>query len=296
MSADPDVREVGSRIELLLTELRSAADQAVAERAEELVRLLMELYGAGLERVVELVAEGTGPDADPLAPLTGDPLVASLLVLHGLHPVPLEERIHAALEGVRPYLGSHAGGVRYLGVDDDGVVHIRLEGSCDGCASSTITVKYAIENAIMAAAPEVVGIDAEGVADAEGGAPTLYQIGSSRAGEPAAAQPADSWARIEGLRLLPGQSTVVEAASVSILICSVQGSLYAYRDGCPSCGSALEGGTLTGALFACPGCATAYDVRLAGRSPGREELHLDPLPLLPEDGEFKVAVPQSVPS
>lgn len=292
MSAGPDVREVGSRIELLLTELRSAADQAVAERAEELVRLLMELYGAGLERVVDLVAEGGGQHADPLAPLVDDPLVASLLVLHGLHPVPLEERIHAALEGVRPYLGSHAGGVRYLGVDDDGVVHIRLEGSCDGCASSTITVKYAIENAIMAAAPEVVGVDAEGVADA----PTLYQIGSSRAEEPAAAQPADSWARIKGLRLLPGQSTVVDAASVSILICSVQGSLYAYRDGCPACGSALEGGTLDGALFACPGCATAYDVRLAGRSPGREELHLDPLPLLPEDGEFKVAVPQSVPS
>jgi hypothetical protein len=53
-----------------------------------------------------------------LAGLTADPLVESLLLLHGLHPLDVDARIQRALERVRPNLGSHAGGVRYLGVTD----------------------------------------------------------------------------------------------------------------------------------------------------------------------------------
>ena len=48
-------------------------------------------------------------------------------------------------------LASFAIGVCYfvqlLGVDSEGVAHLRLEGSCDGCASSSLTVKSAIEDA-----------------------------------------------------------------------------------------------------------------------------------------------------
>ena len=80
-----------------------------------------------------------GPEA--LERLVEDELVASLLVLHGLHPKDTETRVVEALDEVRPYLGSHAGGVELLGVDPEGVVHLRLEGSCDGCPSSTMTVK-----------------------------------------------------------------------------------------------------------------------------------------------------------
>ena len=53
-----------------------------------------------------------------LAPLADDPLVESLLLLHGLHPLDVDARIQRALDRVRPYLGSHAGGVEYLGVAD----------------------------------------------------------------------------------------------------------------------------------------------------------------------------------
>jgi Fe-S cluster biogenesis protein NfuA len=113
------------------------------------VRLVVELYGAGLERTVELA----GPEVTER--LVEDELVASLLVLHGLHPKDTQTRVVEALDKVRPYLGSHAGGVELLGVDPDGVVHLRLEGSCDGCPSSTQTVKLAIERAIEEAAPEV---------------------------------------------------------------------------------------------------------------------------------------------
>jgi Fe-S cluster biogenesis protein NfuA len=150
-----DLRVVGARIEELLARLRAAGDPAVAETAEEVVRLVVELYGAGLERTVEL----GGPEV--LERLVEDELVASLLVLHGLHPKDTETRVVEALDQVRPYLGSHAGGVELLGVDPEGVVHLRLEGSCDGCPSSTQTVKLAIERAIEAAAPEVTAVEVE---------------------------------------------------------------------------------------------------------------------------------------
>lgn len=161
----PDQDELGrasARIEELLAELRSSGDEAAADRAEEAIGLLVRLYGAALGRVVDLA----GDDRALLDRFAGDPLVAALMVLHGLHPVPVDQRIHDALDGVRPYLGSHAGGVEYLGLDGDGIVHLRLEGTCHGCPSSLVTVKTAIERAILDAAPEVVAVDVEGVADA----------------------------------------------------------------------------------------------------------------------------------
>jgi Fe-S cluster biogenesis protein NfuA len=150
-----DLRAVGTRIEELLGRLRDRGDPTTAETAEELVRLVVEFYGAGLERVVELAGE------DVLERLVKDELVASLLVLHDLHPKDTETRVLEALDQVRPYLGSHAGGVELLGVDPEGVVHLRLEGSCDGCPSSTMTVKLAIERAIEEAAPEVTRVEVE---------------------------------------------------------------------------------------------------------------------------------------
>ena len=66
-----------------------------------------------------------------------------------------------ALDEVRPYLVAHGGGVELLGVDD-GVVHLRLEGACNGCPSSALTLKSAVEEAIMRAAPDVERIEAEG--------------------------------------------------------------------------------------------------------------------------------------
>ena len=90
-----------------------------------------------------------------------DELVAHLLLLHGLHPVPVRERVRGALDEVRPYLVAHGGGVELLGVDD-GVVRLRLEGACNGCPSSALTLKLAVEEAIARAAPDVERIEAEG--------------------------------------------------------------------------------------------------------------------------------------
>jgi len=126
------------------------------EIATELVQALLEMYGEGLSRIV---AAGDVP--------VEDELVAHLLLLHGLHPVPVRERVLGALEQVRPYLAAHGGGVELLDVAD-GVVHLRLEGSCNGCPSSAVTLRTAVEEAIARAAPDVERIETEGVAAPSG--------------------------------------------------------------------------------------------------------------------------------
>ena len=157
MPAPQNLRATGDRIEQLLDELQAKADPRSYDRAAELLRLVSELYGAGLARVVELVRE-QAPGL--LASLVDDELVASLLLVHGLHPESLEQRVQGALAQVRPLLSAHAGDVELLGIDSvAGAVQLRLLGSCDGCPSSAVTLQMAVERAITECAPEIVRID-----------------------------------------------------------------------------------------------------------------------------------------
>jgi Fe-S cluster biogenesis protein NfuA len=172
-----------AEIEALLDRLDALPDPAARETATATVQALLALYGDGLGRVVERV----GP-AQARA-LAEDELVAHLLLLHGLHPVPVEQRVREALEGVRPYLGSHGGDVELLGVAD-GIVRLRLQGSCEGCPASAMTLKLAIEEAVLAAAPDVVAVEAEGVDDPANAqllqiecSPALAAAGDGRAAE-----------------------------------------------------------------------------------------------------------------
>ena len=167
-----DVRAAGDRVEALLAELGGLTDAATVAKAEELLRSVVGLYGAGLERVMEIVTE-TGA-AETLRRLTGDDLVSGLLILHDLHPLTTDERVLAALDEVRPYLDLHEGGVELLGVDD-GVVRLRLEGTCHGCPSSQVTVANAIERAVTGAAPEIARVEVGGLAPEP--EPPLLQIG-----------------------------------------------------------------------------------------------------------------------
>lgn len=166
------VRATGDQVETLLSELAAISDAGTRAKAEELVRLLVELYGSALGKVMEIVTESEA--ADVLRRLTADDLVAGLLAVHDLHPLSTEERVRAALDGVRPYLGTHAGGVELLEVGAEGVVRLRLEGTCHGCPSSLVTVRTAIERAVVEAAPEVLRVDVDGMVDAGS---SLLQVG-----------------------------------------------------------------------------------------------------------------------
>jgi Fe-S cluster biogenesis protein NfuA len=157
--APHDLRAIGDRIEQLIDELHATAEPRAADRAEELLRLITELYGAGLARVVDLAREQAPGLMDAFA---GDDLVASLLMAHDLHPHDLEQRVAGALAGVRPLLGGHGGDVELVAVDAAAAsVRLRMLGNCDGCPSSAVTLKSAVERAILDAAPEVLTIEVD---------------------------------------------------------------------------------------------------------------------------------------
>jgi Fe-S cluster biogenesis protein NfuA len=151
-----DLRTTGARIEQLL-DASAAAGPVARQRAEELVRLVVELYGAGLRRLLEIVDEAGGLDETVLERLAGDDLVASLLLVHGLHPYSVEERIERALARQRPLLDAHGGDVRLLGVSG-GVVRLRVYGG-GGCGSAAL--RAAAERAVAEAAPEVARVEVE---------------------------------------------------------------------------------------------------------------------------------------
>jgi Fe-S cluster biogenesis protein NfuA/nitrite reductase/ring-hydroxylating ferredoxin subunit len=287
------VAKVGARVEELLGALKSGGFGPAADAAEELVGLLVGMYGDGLGQIMNVLAEQPGGTA-MIDALADDPLVESLLLLHGLHPLDLDARIQRALDRVRPYLGSHAGGVEYLGVDESGVARLKLEGSCHGCPSSTVTVELAITGAVQEAAPEVTDVVVEGMTAAP--EPALLQIGRRPDDMQQPAGNGVAWVQLPNVGPPSSKPVSAQADGIAVLLCSVRGTLYAYRDACASCGSSLAEGHLDREILTCPGCGTCYNARLAGKGVDDAALHLDPLPLLTDSRGVRVAIPEPVPS
>src|ERR1022692_171397 len=135
-----------ARVQDLQARLDSAPDPATREVAEELVSALVQMYGAGLEQILAgLFAAGEAGERIA-GSLAEDPLVATLLLIHDLHPVPLADRVQGALDSVRPYMESHGGNVELLSLER-GIARIRLQGSCSDCSASSVTLELAIKQA-----------------------------------------------------------------------------------------------------------------------------------------------------
>jgi Fe-S cluster biogenesis protein NfuA/nitrite reductase/ring-hydroxylating ferredoxin subunit len=275
---DRDVRERVARVETLLAEIETDP------RAIGAVQAVVELYGEAFARLVAGV--------DPVE----DELVSHLLLVHDLHPVDVETRVRQALDDVRPYLGSHGGDVELLEVSEEGTVRLRLLGSCDGCPSSSVTLKLAVEGAIEAAAPEITGIEVEEPKGTE----KLIPVSSLRSrlvdepgGQTSSWEPAPELAD-----LAPGAVTVVEAGASAVLVCRLGSELFAYLDRCARCEGSMRGAALSRRLGAavgeavlrCPTCRAHYDARRAGACLDDEALHLVPVPLLTDGGITSMAV------
>lgn len=147
------------RIEELVSRVENCGDLAARAVAKELLQAVLELHGAALERILDAVVE-LPEGAAALGKIAEDELVSGVLSLHGIHPVDVETRVAAALESTRPYLKSHGGDVELAAIED-GVVSVRLQGSCGSCSGSAETLKNAVEAAIYDAAPEVNAVVSE---------------------------------------------------------------------------------------------------------------------------------------
>jgi len=295
--ARDQLQYTGERIDALL-DASGSGGVVARERAEELVRLTADLYGAGIERILDIAYDAGQLNDEVLAALAADELVANLLIVHGLHPYGVDLRVEQALESVRPYLGSHGGDVELLEVTDAGVVRLRLLGSCNGCASSTVTLKLAVEGAIEAAAPEITGIEVQ-EAPAESGASPLIPVSSLRTRLEESETEAATWEPVPALaELAAGAVTTIDVGSTPVLACRLGDDLYAYIDRCARCEASMRGAALSRRLGAavgeavlrCPSCQAHYDVRRAGACLDEEALHISPLPLLTNNGISSVAV------
>jgi Fe-S cluster biogenesis protein NfuA/nitrite reductase/ring-hydroxylating ferredoxin subunit len=289
---DQGLQERVARMETLLGEIEALEDPAARSKAAEVVGVLLDLYGEGLARMMEVVAEGEERE-ETFEAFAGDDLVAHLLLLHGLHPLDLETRVIGALDEVRPYLQSHGGNVELIGIESN-VARLRLEGSCDGCPSSTMTLKLAIEEAIQKAAPDLEGIEAEGVAEPKP-APNFVAGPTLRRKKKKPEENGAAWMAVGEVVLSGGEMLAREISGEPVLFVKLANDLYAYRNLCPGCGQSLEGGNLRVADLGCPGCGRRYDVRRAGRCLDDPGLHLEPVPLLVgEEGTVKIALPSAV--
>jgi Fe-S cluster biogenesis protein NfuA/nitrite reductase/ring-hydroxylating ferredoxin subunit len=269
-----DPEQLIARVQELTGRLEDLEDDSCRELAEELTGAVVQMYGAGLERIVELIHDDETRDR-----LATDELVAGLLMIHDLYPVPLEERVTEALDSVRPYMESHGGNIELLGFED-GVVKLRLEGSCKSCRASSSTLELAVRQALQEAAPDLLGMDVEGVMEEE---PELPGIPL-----PVVINGAPAWHTLD--IPAPELLTATDVDGLSLVVANVDGTLLAYRNSCASCNGELGAGALDGGALECPSCGRRYFLPQAGRSMDDDHLQLQPVPLLREAEAIKVAL------
>jgi Fe-S cluster biogenesis protein NfuA len=147
------------RLDGLLREAERLTDHAARAHLQAVVQALLELHGAGLERLLERVMATENGQA-VIDACAHDEVVSGLLLLHGLHPLDLEARVQQALDQVQPNLREHGGSVVLLDVID-GAVRLRVD-----CNDSTrATMRKTIEEAIWANAPDITSVEIEGLTE-----------------------------------------------------------------------------------------------------------------------------------
>jgi Fe-S cluster biogenesis protein NfuA/nitrite reductase/ring-hydroxylating ferredoxin subunit len=299
--------ELIERVQVLQADLDQISDPRARQVAEDLVGAIVELYGEGMRRIVDTL-ETAGENAAPIRDaMADDGVIASLLLIHDLYPVPLDERVMEALDQVRPYLDSHGGGVELLDVSE-GVARIRLEGSCKTCPASSATLELAVKQALDEVAPDLEGLIVEGLADSEPAPSTGFDLPvlqvSSNGDQEAASKTAQAQAAFnssnggawhslaEADSVAEGRIQSAEVGGATLAVARIDGTLLAFLDCCPSCSSPVAGGTLLGGVLACPECGASYELPRAGLATDGGT-QLDPVPLLADSGGARVALPQT---
>lgn len=255
-----DLDRAVAELETLVETLEREGD----ERALLLLQLVDAIHRPALERIA-----------------AGDlehPLARGLLAMYDL--VPVDEWIQAeeALDAVRPYVDSHGGALELLAVED-GVVRVRLAGACHGCSGSATTLRRGVEAALRERFPGFRRLEAEEPEQPEG---PLLQVASLR-------RPVF----VEALALEAvgaGELHAVAADGVPVLLASVEGEVYAFRNACPVDGLPLEGGRLTGTVLVCPWHNCAFDARTGKRVDDEGERGLAVVPVAVQEGSVLVAV------
>lgn len=270
-----ELNQQSQYIQQLIEEIEALPDPHSRKLMQECIQEILSFYGHGLERMLHIISNGNSAAAkDIYNKLIEDSFITGLLLIHDLHPLDLKTRLYQALEKVKPYMDSHGGSVELVSLEN-GMAKLKLAGSCKSCPSSSSTLELGIKQAIEEICPDLAGLEVEGVA-----APVNQETSGSAFG----------WRVIKGVEGLPnGAMKAVDIPGLPLIVCRVNRQLYAYRNLCPACDRSFSNGSLAETILACQ-MGHRYDVQLAGKCTDDPEIHLDPFPLLEENGVVKVSV------
>ncbi|MBA2304538.1 MAG: NifU family protein [Acidobacteria bacterium] len=158
-----DVQRRLQRVEALVETVQRTADPSVRAATQELVEAILDLHGAGLDRMLEIVSGVADNGAAMMDRFTRDELIASVLLLHGLHPVDFDTRVDKAIESLGAPLQAQGGAIELLSIEE-GVVRLRLSRSGRGCSGST-ALQQTIRGAFYEAAPDLQRLDIDEVTE-----------------------------------------------------------------------------------------------------------------------------------
>lgn len=280
-TAADDINARGERIQQLLERIEALPYPGARELIHECMEAVLAFYGAGLKRILQVISEDGIEGRKVYRDLVRDDVVKGLLLIHDLHPLDLEARLREALDKVRPYLKSHGGNVELISLEND-VARLRLQGTCQSCASSSVTLELAIRHAIEQACPDLVHFEVEGVVQEKPAVSTVTR------------RTVTDWNVIKSAdQLEEGAWMPVRLGESRLVVCKHNGTLYAYRNRCPACNMPLDTGSFEAGFLSCA-LNHRYDVVRAGQCVEIPSAHLDPLPLLVQDSVVKVALTREV--
>ena len=151
---------VVERLGALVGEFEALPYPQLRDKAADLLEAVDALHRRPLERLVAILGDSGQPAL--MDQLADDPLVRQLLVLYDLIPCDEVVQVEAALYPFRPYVQAHGGDIEVVGAAN-GIVRIRLSGTCQGCASSTDALRRSIEDALRSDLPGFKDLWLEGV-------------------------------------------------------------------------------------------------------------------------------------
>jgi Fe-S cluster biogenesis protein NfuA len=150
--------DMAKRLGELLEQIQAQPNPAARSLLRECLQSLLGFYGDGLSRMLAQVQTSGPAGQEILQRWLRDKAISGILMVHGLHPIALEERLRGALEKVRPYMQSHGGNIELESLEND-VARVRLQGTCKTCPSSGVTLELAVRRAVEEACPDLLGFE-----------------------------------------------------------------------------------------------------------------------------------------
>ena len=271
-----DLNEQSRYIQQLIEEIEEWPDKGAQELMNECLQEVLKFYGLSIGGMMSIIGKSAnGASTQVYNDLITDNVVSNLLLIHDLHPLDLKTRLYQALEKVKPYMDSHGGSVEIVSLENN-VAHLKLSGSCKGCPSSSSTLELGIRQAVEELCPDLVGLEVEGIVAPD-------QIKHQPKVEP-------GWRVIHGVDgIKEGAMIAMDIDSVPVLIANLDQTPYAYRNHCPACDKTFTSGKLEDKILSCQ-LGHRYDLQHAGICVDDKHIHLDPFPLVQDNGTVKIAI------